>query len=155
MIHDIRLIAHRGLLHGPDTTKENHPSWVEASLRSGYDCEIDLWVIDGVYYLGHDNPQYQVNEAFLQTWCEKLFVHCKNLDCLSQLTPRFNYFWHEYDTFTLTSKGDIWAYYKTPRAFVGTIVVLPEVCNTTLVRGIAGICTDFPNLYAEKYQELV
>lgn len=153
-MHDIRIIAHRGLLQGPDSFKENNPKFIENSLVMGYDCEIDLWVVQGKYYLGHDEPRYEVPESFLERWKSNLFVHCKNFDCLKSMPTDMNYFWHENDEFTITSKGQIWAYYKREIAAEGTIVVMPEVVGTKLVKEIFGICTDWPDLYRRKYMEI-
>ena len=36
----------------------------------GYDVEIDVWLIDGNFFLGRDEPQYQVHGTF----DEKRFV---------------------------------------------------------------------------------
>ena len=72
------------------------------------DCEIDVWVFNEDYFLGHDEPQYQVDYHFL---CKKgLWIHCKNLDALDYLPISSNYFWHEEDSYTLTSKKFIWTY---------------------------------------------
>jgi hypothetical protein len=38
---------------------ENKPIILKA-IKLGYDVEIDIWVIDGAFYLGHDEPQYNV-----------------------------------------------------------------------------------------------
>jgi len=37
-----------------------------------------------------------------------LWIHCKNLKALELVPSETNYFWHQNDDFTLTSKGYIW-----------------------------------------------
>ena len=73
----MKLIAHRGLYNGPDKNLENRPYQINSALGRGFDCEIDLWVFDDRLYLGHDGPQYNITEDFLQQ--SGLWIHCKNL----------------------------------------------------------------------------
>ena len=62
----MKLIAHRGLTDGPNAELENNPEQIHKSLSAGYDCEIDLWYVNGELYLGHDEPQYAINRDFLR-----------------------------------------------------------------------------------------
>ena len=121
----MKLIAHRGLTKGPNKHLENRPLEIKTALDQGFDCEIDLWVFDDRLYLGHDGPQYNVTEEFIQH--PGLWIHCKNLSALEYCQPssNLNFFWHEDDTYTLTSKGYIWTY---PDKELGkkAVMVLPE-----------------------------
>tara|TARA_R100000005_G_C4896205_1_gene140557 strand:- start:277 stop:690 length:414 start_codon:yes stop_codon:yes gene_type:complete len=101
------LISHRGNLEGPSDL-ENHPTQIKKVLDLGYDCEIDVWYEFGQFYLGHDIPEYRIDPAFLDQ--EGLWLHCKNLDALNACTDKQNYFWHERDSYTLTSKNFIWTF---------------------------------------------
>lgn len=146
------LIAHRGLLNGPDKSIENKPKQILKAIEEGFDCEIDLWNIvennTNKLYLGHDEPQYSINSDFLKHG--GLWVHCKNLDALSFLQynlRQVNYFWHQEDDYTLTSFGYIWAYPGKP-VTKNTIAVLPENMSQKYQEMIAesncyGICTDY------------
>ena len=71
------IISHRGNINGPSSRGENHPASVDAVLRTGYDCEIDVWYIKGSFLLGHDHPIYKIKEKFLEN--PKLWCHAKNL----------------------------------------------------------------------------
>lgn len=105
------LISHRGNLEGPSDL-ENHPDKIQKVLRSGFDCEIDLWREDSKWYLGHDYPEYEVNINF---FCKpKLWIHAKNLSALNSIPRYLNFFWHEKDDFALTSKHFIWTYPNKP-----------------------------------------
>lgn len=106
----IKLIAHRGLVNGPNKLLENNPDTIMSALAQGFDCEVDLWVIDDELYLGHDAPQYKITEQFLKQ--SGLWIHCKHLPALAycQDDVKLNYFWHENDSYTLTSRGYIWAF---------------------------------------------
>ncbi len=57
----MRIISHRGNIRGRVPGRENAPSYIDCALGNGYDVEIDVWSIDGEFWLGHDEPQYKVN----------------------------------------------------------------------------------------------
>lgn len=142
----MKLIAHRGLLKGPNKKLENQPHQVQTVLDKGHDCEIDLWVFDDRLYLGHDGPQYNVTEQFIKQ--AGLWIHCKNLNAMAycQSDIKLNYFWHENDAYTLTSKGFIWAYPGKPLNEF-SVMVLPEWEDETLAnikdRKCYAVCTDY------------
>ena len=62
----MRLISHRGNTFGINRNDENHPDYILAALEQGYDCEIDLWLINNEFYLGHDEPQYLLDSGVTQ-----------------------------------------------------------------------------------------
>jgi hypothetical protein len=104
-------IAHRGLFDGYNEEMENHPDQIRAALDAGFDAEIDVRLIDGKWFLGHDAPVHEVEQSFLSQ--AGLWLHCKNEGALIELTrcrEGFNFFWHQSDDFTLTSGGFIWTY---------------------------------------------
>ena len=78
----MKLIAHRGLVNGPDSNLENLPGQILLSLQAGYDCEIDVHLINNELYLGHDAPTYKITVDFLLKNQDKLWIHCKNMDAL-------------------------------------------------------------------------
>lgn len=140
-----KLIAHRGLRNGPNSELENRPDQIILSLTQGYDCEIDLRIEHGKFFLGHDEPTYEIQEKFLEL--EGLWIHAKNLDALRWLIDTdLNYFWHQNDDFVITSKSYIWAFpgmQLTDRS----VCVMPE-WNDPRFEVIAdtscyGICSDY------------
>jgi hypothetical protein len=142
----IHYISHRGNLTGPNTDKENHPSYIDYAINEGFDVEIDVRLIDGKIYLGHDEPQYLIDENWLFSRLSRLWVHCKNIEALVYFQEsEFNYFWHEEDTVTLTSKKFIWAY-PGKQPIKKSIAVMPEIHNDDLSNCI-GICSDIVELY--------
>ena len=150
------LIAHRALFEGPDSEKENHPEQIDRALASGFDCEVDLWRVDGKCYLGHDAPTYPVDTAFLET--RNLWIHAKNLHALHFLTytSGLHYFWHENDAYTLTSKNYIWTYPGKPLT-KDSITVLPELHDPTfesLDMSCFGICSDFVLDIKKRWQDI-
>ena len=108
---ELRLIAHRGNLNGPDRERENGPHYLDNALDAGYDVELDLWKIDGNLYLGHDAPHHPISPSWLTARAERVWVHCKNLPAVDQLVGTdLNWFFHENDALTLTSRGFVWCY---------------------------------------------
>jgi hypothetical protein len=143
------LISHRGNINGKIVEKENHPSYIDEAINLGYDVEIDMWWIDGKTYLGHDVPQYEVDDEWLTERINKLWVHCKNIELLNWIrSTTLHYFWHEEDTLTLTSKNQIWAY-PGKQPILGSIAVMPEI-NKDNISLCIGICSD----YIKNYKKL-
>jgi hypothetical protein len=137
----MKLIAHRGNLDGP-SEEENKPSLIENVISLGYDCEIDVRYIDQKLYLGHDNPDYEIDLQFLLLYSKNLWIHCKNVEALDYLLSfDLNLFWHQEDNYTLTSKGYIWCY-PGMNTTTRSIIVMPEWNNFTITEAY-GICSDY------------
>ena len=136
------LISHRGNLNGSKPQDENRIYYIEKAIQKGFDVEIDLWVYQNELFLGHDEPQYLTSLDWLKTHSSKLWIHCKNLECLEIMNSfsfkKLNYFFHENDEATITSKGDIWCY---PGNYINNGVT---VClqYETIPSYIKGICSD-------------
>jgi len=149
----MKQIAHRGNIDGLNPLEENRPEYIEEAIAKGYDVEIDIRydIFDKKLYLGHDEPQYDISWFWLGKYVNNLWIHCKNIEALSEFacgTGGFNYFWHQEDDFTLTSKNYIWNYpgkSYTPKS----VIVMPE-WNTPVESFIDlralncyGICSDY------------
>lgn len=142
------LISHRGNLNGRIAELENHPEYIENALKLGFDVEIDIWIENEKIFLGHDNPMYEIDFEFLKKNKEKLWIHCKNYDSILLLKEtNLNFFWHQTDDLTLTSKNHIWVY-PGKQPIKNSIAVLPEIFNDDLSECI-GICSD----YIKKYKK--
>ena len=61
----MKLIAPRGNTTGPDTERENNPEYLIHAVDKGYDCEVDVWVIEDKIWLGHDEPNHEVTANFI------------------------------------------------------------------------------------------
>ena len=137
-------ISHRGNINGRIEEAENRPDYIEDALRLGYDVEVDVWFLDGKFYLGHDEALYVTNKLFLSN--PRLWVHCKNVDAVLELKhSKVHYFWHENDTIALTSQGFIWAY-PGKQPIKNSIAVMPELHNDDLSICV-GICSDYISKY--------
>lgn len=142
------LISHRGNINGRFESYENEPAYIDHAIELGYDVEIDLWMNDGVLYLGHDSIQYGITLNWLEERKSKLWIHCKNVDAIEYLHNKdLNYFWHQEDTLTLTSKGHIWVY-PGKQPVIGSVAVMPEIYNDDVSK-CYGICSD----YIENYKK--
>jgi hypothetical protein len=109
----MKIISHRGNLTGPEEQYENHPDRIDYCISLGLDVEVDVWDLNGQWFLGHDYPQRKINFEFLEERKDNLWIHCKNAKVMEYFFNRKfqgNYFWHETDKYTITSKGYIWTY---------------------------------------------
>lgn len=142
------LISHRGNLDGPNPEKENHPDYIKEALDAGYDVEVDVWFLKKRgFFLGHDTAEYPITVDFLKQNSEKLWIHCKNVTAMVMLShhPELNYFWHQEDTMTLTSKQKMWVY-PGKQPVLNSIAVMPEIHGDDLSI-CAGICSDYIKQY--------
>tara|TARA_R100001509_G_scaffold25136_2_gene13184 strand:- start:1620 stop:2066 length:447 start_codon:yes stop_codon:yes gene_type:complete len=141
------LISHRGNIDGPNPGNENKPSYILDAIVKGYEVEVDFWFSNNKFYLGHDEPQYDIPIEWLENNYRKLWIHCKNVDAISKLHELdrggfyLNYFWHENDKVTLTSQGYIWAYPGVKCS--NGIAVMPELNKNFLPKDVLGICSDY------------
>jgi hypothetical protein len=147
----MKIISHRANLTGPNPETENNPNQIDFCISLGYDVEIDLWLIDGEYYLGHDNPVYKIPFTFLINRKEKLWIHCKNQDALFSLNSTgLNYFWHQTDDVTITSQEFIWAYPDKQENTYRNLVILnfsdTVDFDSYANSGIYAVCVDFVKL---------
>ena len=147
-------ISHRGNVDGR-SLGENSPALIDVALGLGFDVEVDVWVVDGSIFLGHDEPLFEVELVWFVERRRRLWVHCKNVGALEYFSSyggRFNYFWHESDVVTLTSWGYVWAH-SGRQPLRGSIAVLPELGDED-VRGCRGICSDFIVRYRGNFDEV-
>jgi beta-phosphoglucomutase-like phosphatase (HAD superfamily) len=142
------LISHRGNINGKQIEFENKPEYLLQSISKGFHVETDLWVINNKLYLGHDNPEYEINIEFLLDIKDKLFCHCKNIDALFYLInnyPQIECFYHDNDECTLTSHNHLWTF-PGKKLTPLSICVMPEYVNQHPTP-CYGVCTDTPSKY--------
>lgn len=134
-------------MDGPDPERENHPDQIRAALDAGFDAEIDVRYVKGSgWWLGHDRVEHEISVDFLRQ--DRLWIHCKNVEALAEInwvSHHANYFWHQSDDYTLTSRGFIWAYPgKAQTAY--SVCVMPEWqegWRDNLPKNVWGICSDY------------
>lgn len=139
-------VGHRGNTRGP-SIQENHPNHIELCLSKGFHAETDVWFLNEKFILGHDTPQYEVKESFLNypgIWC-----HAKNIEAfialsnLSYNKSNVIYFFHNKDDYTLTSSGHIWTYPGAKIVNRLQIAVMPELSSDWDYSLAGAVCTDF------------
>lgn len=141
-------ISHRGNISGVFPEKENTIDYIEDALNTGFECEIDLRMKNGILYLGHDFPQYDIDSKWLEERKNKLWIHAKDYASviwLSERSNHFRYFCHEQDRFTLTSNGFIWSHdlkNKMTNKCIVPLLSLEQVKNYKQ-KHFYGICSDF------------
>ena len=142
----MKIISHRGNIRGPISEKENRPSYIDCAIGNGYDVEIDLRIIDGELWLGHDVPQYKVEHSWLQPRKEYLWIHCKDLDAAKECWG-YQSFWHTSDPYTYTSTGKIWLHDFSMKIDDNVIIPLIDDIDYAPMKGQPyAICTDYPYL---------
>jgi hypothetical protein len=144
-------ISHRGNINGKDVTYENNPEYIIQTLNKGYNVEIDVRLIKDSLYLGHDEAVYLITLEWLLQRKDSLWIHCKNIESLQyfyNIKHVFNYFWHDTDAVTFTSKNYIWAY-PGKQPILNSVAVLPEMHNDDVSKCI-GICSDIIEKYRFK-----
>lgn len=161
----MKIIAHRGNIDGSIPEKENDPNYIDIALNLGFDVEIDVWVTNNKLFLGHDSPNFEIDIQWIMFRASNLWVHCKNPEAIvyfNELTQQsinshcktekieienINYFYHESDPITLTSRLFMWVF-PGNQPIVNSIAVLPEL-NNEVISQCLGVCTN----YAKNYQD--
>lgn len=145
----ILLIAHRGNLNG-SRPEENSPASIDAAIAAGYHVEIDLRVINGLFYLGHDRPDYKIDFPWLLSRSDKLWIHCKNYESIKLMseTQMFRWFCHQNDTFGIVSDGSIW--YSDLSSLPHSKCIIPLLSREQVdaypkefLAACGGICSDY------------
>lgn len=136
----MHFISHRGNIKGRIPSKENSLSYIDEAIQRGFMVEVDLRCVDGQLYFGHDTPDYYVSKDFLHDRSQHLWIHAKDHEALGYLVgTSLNYFWHDTDDYTMTSKGYLWAYPGKPA--IGNMCVCVVKDGQPPV-GAFAICSD-------------
>jgi hypothetical protein len=144
------IISHRGNLDGPNAVFENQKEYITNALEH-FNVEIDVRVLNGSIYLGHDRPDLKIEIDFFLEHKSKLWIHCKNLEALSYFKKfDLNYFSHRDDPFVLTSKGFIFTNPSQKPNSV-SVYVMPEISNHTDTSLPFAVLTDYPKKYESYY----
>ncbi len=146
------IIAHRCNLEGK-SDNENTLSGIINCINQGFSVEIDVRYIDGKYYLGHDFPQEEISLFLMSSLCDRLFIHCKNIEALQQLRAyaELNIFGHSEDEFVITSRGDVFCSVGTVHD--RTICVMPELSNKPILINDIINCSHILTDYAYRYRD--
>jgi hypothetical protein len=145
-----KIISHRGNLNGIDPNNENNPLIIKRALNRGFEVEIDVWRVEKKYFLGHDEPKYEVSKDFLLD--RRLWCHAKNKEAFEKmLENNIHCFWHENDKYTLTNKGIPWCFPDNYHENGITVIFGKDKIPP---KNIGGICTDYPLYYSKLLNQL-
>lgn len=149
----MKIYSHRGNMHGA-SGDENSPDYILAAINSGFRVEVDVRVINGAIWLGHDEPQYEVRPTWLYQHSDNLLLHLKNTDALSLWTSH-HCFCHVSDPFAPTSRSLVWLHdlarlsclsqsskQKTIIPLITEEQLLQVLCNDAC--DVYGVCSDYP-----------
>lgn len=140
MTNIINLISHRGNIEGPNPSTENKPEHINDIIKN-FDCEIDVWMVDGRLFLGHDQPTFKIKKSFLKQ--KRLWCHAKNLNAFEyMLQSGIHCFFHDKDQYALTSKKYIWTFPNQETTDRSVIVDLNKNWKDKNYK-CHGVCSDF------------
>lgn len=146
------LISHRGNIKEPNKLLENKPSYIDTAISMGYDVEVDIRLVNDIFYLGHDTPDIEVSDTWLRKRRNVLWIHCKDIESAIKLSKMefaynetYNYFCHTSDKFVLTSSNHIWVHDLTMN--IGDKCIIPLLGEDDINKYDGnipyGICTDY------------
>ena len=151
-------IAHRGLIDGPNSEKENNPKTIEIAISKGFDVEVDIWVVKDKIFLGHDfDNTINIDFNYIEENKNKFWIHAKNFEALEFFSEAnkhrdLNYFWHQEDNYTLTSQNIPWIYPGCKPISSGILVMPENVMNINDIKNlnVKGVCSDYIQSIKEK-----
>jgi hypothetical protein len=146
-------ISHRGNLNGKNKDIENNPIYINEIIKK-YNVEIDVWKTNDGLFLGHDLPQYKIDEEFLVDNKDKFIIHCKNDDALFYLkNNKLHIFYHTNDEFTISNKNIIMVNPISKTIYNEGILMMPEMSNYSLkeIFSFNGIISDNILFYESYY----
>jgi hypothetical protein len=147
----MKLISHRGNIVGPNPSRENSPSYIDIAISAGYEVEVDINYKNGIFYLGHDTPDFEISEKWMIERRENIWLHCKNLEAaiqLSKISNNLQFFCHTSDPYVLTSTNHIWVH--DLKMNIGDNCIIPLLNEIDIKEYNSGVvyavCTDYVSL---------
>jgi hypothetical protein len=143
----MKLISHRGNINGLNPSRENSPSYIDTAISAGYEVEVDINYMKGKFYLGHDTPDYEISERWMENRKNSIWFHCKNLDAATELCKlsNFKFFCHKSDLFVMTSTNHIWVHDLEMN--LSKKCIIPLLSDNDLINYKGGlvyaVCTDY------------
>lgn len=146
------LISYRGIYDGQNYEDSNTPGQVGKALQAGFACMVDAWRVDGVLYLGNDQPLTEVTPKFLQG--NRMWINARNVEMQEWLVAQPiklypNYFWYDNANpppYVETTGGQLWTFGTVP-VDNSSIVVLPEINDRGMLSTVKlrcyGICSTY------------
>ena len=142
------LISHRGNIDNVNLERENSQSYIQEAIDLDYDVEIDVRYVDDKFWLGHDEPDYEVELKWLLERKNNLWIHCKNFEALSKLIESdLRVFYHLQEDYTIISDKHIWAHNLEN---VDDKCIIPLIDKSDISKwtptAVYGVCSDYIGL---------
>lgn len=145
------IYSHRGNLYGPLPGRENDPGYIDAAIAAGFRVEVDVQTSRDKLWLGHDEPQYPIDAAWLDARADHLLIHAKNFGAMVS----GHVFAHATEPFVFTSAGKIWLHAPMRP---NERCIVPLITRAQLdeyvrygIKDMGGICTDWPYAAREMF----
>lgn len=143
-----KLISHRGNVDSITLELENSPSYIDAAINLGYDVEMDVRLIKGNLFLGHDTPDYEVSLQWLLDRKDNLWVHTKNFGALAYLIHHnLKIFYHQKEDHTIINNCNVIWSHNLNEANENSIIPLLSDNDiqkfNNLNKKVYGVCSDF------------
>ena len=143
-------ISHRGNIDEVYPDRENSPNYIDEAIGQGYDVEMDVRLIAGKFYLGHDGPEYEVQLQWLLDRRAHLWVHTKNFAALSALiTEPLRTFYHQKENHTIINHCNLIWSHELSEANEKSIIPLisqEDIARQPMPQHVYGVCSDFVEL---------
>jgi hypothetical protein len=121
------LIAHRGNLFGRVPERENTPEYLNEAIHLGYHVMVDAWYHEGCFWFGERKPIWKPHLDWLPYASNSVLLRARNPEALLAAAEQgLNVFWHQTDSYALTSWGDLLGFYGAPSSGNSFVYVIPE-----------------------------
>ncbi len=145
------LISYRGIFEGKDYENANTPEQLGKAFNHGYSVLVDAWKVDGIFYLGNDQPVTEVQPEYLRG--NRFWINARNAEMQQYVLDNYklypHYFWFPDDTEStpvIISSGQ-YLVPGTVQLSLDTIVFLPEITDRGLLSTVKlscyGICSTY------------
>jgi len=153
----MKLISHRGNISAVIPERENSQMYIQEAIDAGYDVEIDVRYINGILYLGHDQPEYAIELSWLIERKHSLWIHTKNYAALSFLIElNLRVFFHQKEEHTIINHCNmIWSHnlMEADSRSVVPLISLQDITDAkndvypgfsaARLKHVYGVCSDF------------
>lgn len=155
----IRHIAHRGNTENDNKVYENNPDLLDELDKHGIDVECDVWYDKERLWLGHDEPQYEIDLFWLASSPRRL-IHAKDGVTFQYLIEQtgakgldIHFFYHTDEDYVFTNKGVVINYPGEP-ILEGSIAMMPERASYNLKERSQAffICSDYSDSYIRHFR---
>ena len=145
------LISHRGNIDTVNLERENTKSYIQEAIDLGYDVRY----INNKFWLGHDEPDHEVDIEWLTKRKNNLWIHCKDFLSLAKLiNSDLRIFYHQDENHTIIGNTKaIWSH-DIDDANHQSIIPLIDIDSVNSFKNFNqkyyGICSDFIKQVGDK-----